>query len=99
MTNKIVIAATNKGFILSEDDIALLRTLDDGSLQDYNDINIAYGFIPRHNKTLVYYIDNYYCNNLLTVIDIDSNKYIIETLTGGKEAYTTPESIRWVNIE
>ena len=44
-------------------------------------------------------IDNYYCNNLLTVIDIDSNKYIIETLTGGKEAYTTPESIRWVNIE
>lgn len=33
MTNKIVIAATNNGFILSEDDIALLRALDDGSLQ------------------------------------------------------------------
>ena len=60
MTNKIVIAATNKGFILSGDDIALLRTLDDGSLQDYSDINIAYGFIHRHNKTLVYCIDNYY---------------------------------------
>ena len=32
MTNKIVIAATNKGFILSEDDIALLRALDDVSM-------------------------------------------------------------------